>query len=122
MHRQTAAPPPGPNDSEANFLDDVFGTLSDSTRRAIIVELARGSRSVSELSAPFPISAPAISKHLAVLERAGLIVRWKQGRVHYCRLVADPLILAGAWLEQHKIFWEQQLDALAEYLDEEPNK
>lgn len=100
-------------------LDDVFATLSDPIRRAIVEELARGPRSVSELGEPFAVSAPAISRHLRVLERAGLIARWKQGRVRYCRLIADPLIQAGAWIEHHKVFWEGQLDALSEYLEKE---
>lgn len=101
------------------MLDEVFGALSDPTRRAIITRLGRGPCSVSELGAPFAMSAPAISKHLSVLERAGLITRWKIGRVHYCRLVADPLARAGAWIEQHQAFWERQLDALGDYLNRE---
>lgn len=104
---------------ESTALDDVFATLSDPIRRAIVAELAHGPRSVSELGAPFAVSAPAISRHLAVLERTGLIVRWKEGRVRYCRLVVDPLVQAAAWIEQHKEFWERQFDALAEYLDKE---
>jgi len=112
--RSSAAPGGG-----SGGLDGVFATLSDPIRRAIVEELARGPRSVSELGAPFAVSAPAISRHLRVLERAGLIIRWKQGRVHYCRLVADPLIQAGAWIEHHKVFWERQLDSLTEYLEKE---
>jgi uncharacterized protein YndB with AHSA1/START domain/DNA-binding transcriptional ArsR family regulator len=98
-------------------LDDVFAALSDPIRRAIIAQLAGGACSVSRLGASFAVSAPAISKHLAVLERSGLIVRWKVGRVHFCRLVADPLARAGAWIQQHQVFWERQFDALAGYLD-----
>jgi DNA-binding transcriptional ArsR family regulator len=100
-------------------LDDVFAALSDPIRRAIVAELAHGARSVSELGAPFAVSAPAISRHLGVLERVGLIVRWKEGRVRYCRLVADPLVRAGIWIDQHKVFWERQLDSLAGYLEKE---
>lgn len=103
----------------AALLDDVFGALSDPTRRGIVAHLAVGPCSVSELGAPFAVSAPAISKHLAVLERAGMIERWKIGRVHYCRLITDPLVRAGIWIEHHRTFWERQLDALAEYLDRE---
>ena len=103
----------------ADALSRVFAALSDPIRRAIIVQLTRGPCSVTQLGAPFAVSAPAISKHLAVLERCGLIVRWKIGRVHYCRLLADPMAQAGAWIEQHKAFWERQLDALADYLDRE---
>ena len=98
-------------------LSDIFSALADPIRRAIIVQLTGGPRSATQLGAPFAVSAPAISKHLAVLERCGLIVRWKSGRVHYCRLVADPLAQAGAWIEEHQAFWERQLDALADYLD-----
>ena len=117
--QRSVARPSVTQGGETAALDDVFGTLSDPIRRAIVAELARGPRSVSELGAPFAVSAPAISRHLAVLERAGLIVRWKQGRVRYCRLVADPLVRAGAWIEQHKVFWEGQLDSLADYLEKE---
>jgi DNA-binding transcriptional ArsR family regulator len=98
-------------------LNDIFAALSDPTRRAIIARLTDSPCTVTQLGEPFPVSAPAISKHLAVLERCGLIVRWKIGRVHYCRLVADPLARAREWIEQHQAFWERQLDALADYLD-----
>lgn len=100
-------------------MSAVFATLSDPIRRAMIAELAHGPRSVSELGAPFSISGPAITKHLNVLERAGLIVRWKEGRVRYCRLAPEPMVRAGVWIEQHKAFWERQLDALADYLEKE---
>jgi DNA-binding transcriptional ArsR family regulator len=105
--------------TDAAALDDIFAALSDPIRRAIIVRLTGGPCSVTQLGAPFAVSAPAISKHLAVLERSGLITRWKVGRVHFCRLVADPLARAGAWIEQHQAFWERQLDALADDLDME---
>ena len=121
---KTAAQPSNAPDLDAapdraEALDEIFGALADPTRRAIVARLAEGPCSVSNLAAPFPISAPAITKHLAVLERAGMIARWKTGRVNYCRLVADPLGRAGAWIEQHRTFWEQQLDALEDYLDRE---
>ena len=111
--------PNGPPAAQTAALSDIFSALADPIRRAIIVRLTSGPCSVTQLGAPFAVSAPAISKHLAVLERCGLIVRWKTGRVHYCRLVADPLAQAGAWIEQHQAFWERQLDALADYLDRE---
>lgn len=120
--QRDAARPSNTRDGGSAALDDVFATLSDPIRRAIVAELAHGARSVSELGAPFAVSAPAISRHLGVLERAGLIVRWKQGRVRYCRLVADPLVQAGAWIEQHRVFWERQLDSLADYLEKEEEK
>ena len=121
---KTAAQPSNAPDLDAapdgtGTLDEVFGALADPTRRAIVARLTEGPRSVSKLGAPFPMSAPAISKHLAVLERAGMIARWKTGRVHYCRLVGGPLGRAGAWIEQHRVFWERQLDALEDYLDRE---
>ena len=100
-------------------LDTVFAALADPIRRAIIARLAEGPCSAGDLGAPFAVSAPAISKHLAVLERCGLIVRWKTGRVHYCRLVADPLADAASWIERHRAFWERRLDALGDYLDRE---
>jgi DNA-binding transcriptional ArsR family regulator len=94
---------------EDDVLGEIFGALSDPIRRGIIGQLQHGPCSVTQLGAPFAVSAPAISRHLAVLERCGLIVRWKTGRVHYCRLIADPLAQAGAWIEQHRAFWERQL-------------
>jgi uncharacterized protein YndB with AHSA1/START domain/DNA-binding transcriptional ArsR family regulator len=101
----------------ADALDDIFAALSDPIRRGIVTRLANGPCSVTQLGAPFGVSAPAISKHLAVLERCGLITRWKVGRVHYCRLVADSLSEAGAWIAHHRNFWEARFDALGEYLD-----
>jgi len=105
-------------------LDTVFGALSDPIRRGMVARLTQGPCSVTELGEPFEVSSPAISKHLSVLERSGLIERWKIGRVHFCRLVAAPLQEAGNWIEQHYAFWERQLDALEDYLnrDEEQCK
>jgi DNA-binding transcriptional ArsR family regulator len=104
---------------ERRPLDEIFAALADPIRRGIVERLARGPCSVTELGAPHDVSAPAISKHLAVLERCGLIIRWKIGRVHYCRLVALPLAGAASWIEQHRAFWSRQFDALGEYLDRE---
>ncbi len=114
-NRSSVSPPP----SEAQPLDAIFGALSDPIRREIIARLTRGPCSVTVLGEPHAVSAPAISKHLLVLERSGLIERWKVGRVHYCRLVAGPLQRAGGWIEQHQAFWERQLDALGDYLNGE---
>jgi DNA-binding transcriptional ArsR family regulator len=100
----------------ARALDATFGALSDATRRGILASLARGESSVSELAAPYDISLPAVSKHLSVLEEAGLVVRRKDGRVHRCRLVADPMREAADWIEFYRRFWEQQLDALERFL------
>jgi DNA-binding transcriptional ArsR family regulator len=123
MARLTAAVRPAParygSADRSGALDDIFAALSDPIRRDIVARLTQGPCSVGELGAPFDVSAPAISKHLAVLERCGLIERWKVGRVHYCRLVGRPLAEAASWIEQHRAFWERQLDALAEYLDGE---
>jgi DNA-binding transcriptional ArsR family regulator len=98
-------------------LDDTFHALSDPTRRAILARLATGDASVSELAAPFRISQPAISKHLKVLERAGLIARGRDAQRRPCRLVALPLRDATAWLADFRSYWEesyQRLDALLE--------
>jgi DNA-binding transcriptional ArsR family regulator len=103
----------------SDSLDAVFGALSDPIRRAILARLARGECSVTTLAEPFFVSAPAISKHLRVLEQSGLIARRKDGRVHLCRLRADALHRASAWIHQQRAFWEQQFNALAKFLDEE---
>jgi DNA-binding transcriptional ArsR family regulator len=100
-------------------LDLVFAALSDSTRRAMIERLSAGACSVSELGQPFDVSAPAISKHLRVLENAGLIVREKQGRVTYCHLTERALEAATRWLHEHRRFWEQQIDALSAFLKQD---
>jgi DNA-binding transcriptional ArsR family regulator len=100
----------------ARTLDKTFSALSDPTRRAILARLAEGDASVSELAAPFAMSLPAISKHLRVLEQAGLVERTKDGRVHRLRLVAQPLRDAATWIAHYQRFWEQQLDGLADYL------
>ena len=100
-------------------LDAVFGALSDPIRREMLARLAHGELSVSSLSERFAVTPPAISKHLRVLESSGLITRRKAGRVHYCRLRAEPLGEAGNWIAQQRAFWDQQLDAFADYLDSE---
>jgi DNA-binding transcriptional ArsR family regulator len=101
------------------LLDSTFAALSDSTRRGILARLARqGEISVSELAAPYKISLPAVSKHLRVLENAGLVSRQKDGRVHRCRLRAAPMKDAAAWIEHYRQFWEAQLDSLAHYLED----
>lgn len=99
-------------------LDATFGALADSTRREIIARLAVRDHTVSELAEPFAISLPAISKHLRVLERAGLMRREVVGRVHHCHLVDAPLRDAAAWITRYRQIWESQLDALAAFLDE----
>lgn len=101
---------------ERDTLDTVFSALADPTRRAIVLRLAEGEASVSELAAPFDVSLPAVTKHLAVLERAGLLEHRKQGRVRRCRLVASPLKVADDWLSTYRVFWDRRLDSLAEHL------
>ena len=99
-------------------LSVTFAALADPTRRAILAHLAKGEASVTELAQPFQMSLPAISKHLKVLERAGLITRGREAQWRPCRLEAEPLQDAADWIEQYRQFWEQNLDRLDEYLQE----
>ena len=103
---------------ETDTLDATFGALSNPTRRAMLERLARGESTVTALAEPFEISLPAISKHLRVLERAGLLQQEKDGRVRRCRLQTGPIQHASEWISQYRRFWEQQLDALAGYLED----
>jgi DNA-binding transcriptional ArsR family regulator len=98
-------------------LDATFAALSDPTRRAILARLAQGEATVSELAEPFPFSLPAVSKHLRVLESAGLLKREIDGRIHRCRLAPEPMKTAAQWIEHYRVFWEKQFDALAKYLE-----
>ena len=98
-------------------LDAVFSALGDPTRRAILARLALGEASVGDLAAPHDMSLPAVSKHLGVLEAAGLLRREKDGRVVRCRLEAAPLQDAAAWILEYRQFWAEQLDALGAYLE-----
>ena len=97
-------------------LDSVFSALADPTRRAMLGRLAQGECTVTDLARPFPISLPAVSKHLKVLEKAGLIERRIDGRVHHCRLKPQPLQDATEWLQACRAYWEARLDALEDYL------
>jgi DNA-binding transcriptional ArsR family regulator len=99
-------------------LSATFAALSDPTRRAILARLAAGERSVTELAAPFEMSLPAISKHLKVLERAGLIARGREAQWRPCRLAAGPLKDASDFLERYRRFWEESFDRLDDYLRE----
>ena len=99
-------------------LDQTFSALSDPTRRAILARLAMGEASVGELAGPFDISLPAVSRHLKVLESAHLIEREKDAQFRRCRLNAGPLRDAADWISRYKEFWEDQLGALADYLNE----
>ena len=100
-------------------LDRVFSALSDPTRRAIVARLARGTASVSDVAAPFQMSLPAVSKHIRVLEEAGIVRRNIQGRVHQLRLVGGTLRDADHWLARYRTFWEGQLDALKRHIESE---
>jgi DNA-binding transcriptional ArsR family regulator len=104
----------------AEGLDETFSALSDPTRRGILVALAEGDRSVGELAAPFDMSLPAISKHLSVLERAGLITREREGRVRRCHLEREPLADAMQWIAEYGRFWEQSFDSLERLLAKQP--
>jgi len=97
-------------------LDAVFAALADPTRRQVVKALASGSRPVTELARPFPMSLPGFMKHLGILEDAGLIKREKAGRVVSCTLSADPMRTASDWLDDTREFWEKRLDALARFL------
>jgi DNA-binding transcriptional ArsR family regulator len=97
-------------------LSATFAALSDPTRRAILARLALGETSVSELAEPFEMSLPAVSKHLKVLERAGLITRGRDAQMRPCKIDAAALKEADDWLEEYRRLWEQRLDRLEDYL------
>jgi DNA-binding transcriptional ArsR family regulator len=106
----------------AQTLDITFSALADPTRRAILARLASGEASVTELAGPFAMSLPAVSKHLKVLERAGLIARSREKQWRPCRLEAGPLKDADDWLQSYRRFWEESLDRLDAYLREVQGK
>jgi DNA-binding transcriptional ArsR family regulator len=109
----------------ADELSSVFAALADPTRRAILARLAQGEATVNELAAPFPVSLQAISKHLKVLERAGLIVRGRDAQWRPCRLDPAPLRQVATWMQQYRQFWEEryeQLDGYLRELEEESNE
>ncbi|MBZ5712842.1 MULTISPECIES: ArsR/SmtB family transcription factor [Nannocystis] len=102
----------------ASNLDSTFAALADPTRRAILARLAQGEASVSELAAPFAMSMPAISKHLRVLQRAGLISRGRNAQQRPCRLVAGPLREVAEFAAHYRRFWDESFDRLDDYLRE----
>lgn len=106
----TAAPEPDA------ALDQIFAALADPTRRAIVAQLAKGETTVKDLALPHRISGPAVTKHLKVLQKAGLIARSKRAQLRPCRLVPKPLKEATDWMEQYRTLWEQRLDRLEDYL------
>jgi DNA-binding transcriptional ArsR family regulator len=98
------------------LLSRTFAALADPTRRRILEHLAQGDRCVTDLARPYRMSLPAVSKHLRVLERAGLIRRRRCGRVHQLKLEAKPMQNAQQWIETYRRFWEKNLDRLEDYL------
>ena len=103
-------------------LNDIFHALADSTRRAILARLATGEALVTEIAEPFDMSLPAISKHLGVLEKAGLLQRHKDGRIRRCVLNAAPLETAAEWIHFYSNFWDAQFHSLSSFLDENKQK
>jgi DNA-binding transcriptional ArsR family regulator len=103
-------------------LDRTFAALADPTRRRILAHLARGNHRVTHLARPHAMSLPAVSKHLRVLEQAGLLRRRRYGRVHEMELNAEPLRKAARWVEEYRKFWESSLDRLAAYLEKTTKK
>jgi DNA-binding transcriptional ArsR family regulator len=102
--------------SQPAELDRIFFALADPTRRAILRGLTRGPATITEIATPFSVSLNAVSKHVMVLERAGLLHREIKGREHYCWIEAHPLRKADLWLEYYRRFWEQRMDALEAYV------
>ena len=102
----------------ADPLDGVFHALADSTRRTILTRLAARGRTITEIAEPFDMSLPAVSKHVRVLERAGLVRRTRDGRMHRIQLDAAPLRGASSWIDCYRGFWNDRLDCLAELLKE----
>jgi DNA-binding transcriptional ArsR family regulator len=102
----------------SDHLSTVFAALADPTRRAILARLAAGETSVTELAKPFEISPPAVTKHLKVLQRAGLITQGRQAQWRPCRLEAQPLRDVADWVAQYRQFWDERLDRLEDYLHE----
>src|SRR5437868_2508116 len=106
---------------QSSTLNRTFAALADPTRRRILAHLARGDKRVTHLARPHAMSLPAVSKHLRVLEKAGLLRRRRFGRVHEMRLEAKPLKQAAQWVEEYRKFWEGSLDRLAAYLEKTNN-
>ncbi len=103
-------------------LDKTFAALADPTRRAILARLSGGHATVGELAEPFEMSLPAVSKHLKVLQQAGLIERRRDGRTQICAVQAAPLQDADEWLAHYRAFWDGSLDSLAQFLENDDTK
>lgn len=106
--------------NRARRLDEAFGAMAHPIRRGILARLATGEATVAELAKPYDVSAPAISKHMRILEDAGLLSRTKHGREHRCRLEPARMKEAQGWIEQQRQFWNDRLDSLERYLKENP--
>jgi DNA-binding transcriptional ArsR family regulator len=104
------------------YLDTTFAALSHATRRDILARLTLGESTVGDIAAPYQVSLNTISKHLTVLEQAGLVTRRIEGRVHHLRLNPEPLGTASEWLQLYRSFWEQRLDALDDFLSRKARK
>ena len=106
----------------SKMLDRTFGALADPTRRRILAQLAKGDECVTDLARPHAMSLAAVSKHLIVLEKAGLVKRRRDGRVHSLRLEAKPMKEAQAWINRYREFWEGNLDRFEDYLNQLQNQ
>ena len=106
----------------ADTLTRVFSALADPTRRDIVARLAEGDATVGQLAEPYRMTLQAVYKHLRVLEKAGLVVRHRDGRVHRLRIEAKRMQEASEWINQYQVFWEDRLSSLAHYLEQHPEK
>lgn len=119
-HGRVAVATPTDEINDGKDLDRVFRALGDPTRRAIVSQLTRGEATMSEIANQFDMSLPGVSKHVSVLEDAGLVRRWRSGRSRRCRLQVERLMTANSWIEVQTRFWSETLDNLAEFLENEP--
>ena len=103
------------------LLDDTFAAMANSTRRAILVRLSYGDATVNELAEPFALTLPAVSKHLKVLERAGLVTRSRNAQYRPCSLNPEALALVSDWASECRLAWEERLDRMTEHLTQQPN-
>jgi DNA-binding transcriptional ArsR family regulator len=119
MSRRASATASGASGAHEAKLDLLFFALSDRTRRQILARLSRSAATIGELAAPFSMSLPAVSKHIRILEQAGLLQRERDGWYHHCRLLGQPLAAAREFIDRYRSFWEQTLDELALYVETE---
>jgi DNA-binding transcriptional ArsR family regulator len=119
-HRDVPVATPTKNIDDDATLDRVFRALGDPTRRAIVSQLTQGEATMSEIADQFDMSLPGVSKHVGVLEDAGLVHRWRSGRSRRCRLEVERLARANSWIEVQTRFWNETLESLADFLENEP--